>query len=216
MKPEPPIGSAIPKASAAPASGAIRSQPSSTRPRRPASLDDRRGREARDHAGEDPVADLLRDDPRGRPVADHALLRLRDPEGDEEERHADPVVETAFDVQSLPDPRRELRERDDRLAERGVGGGEDHREDERLRPRERPENGNGDDESEYERQRETDPEQARRHRDLVAERAKVDPGRVREEDERERRLGEELDGLTRSRTGRRARARRRRGAARRP
>ena len=45
------------------------------------------------------------------------------------------------------------------------------------------------------RQRQPDPEQARGHGELVAQRRERDPRRVREEDERQRRLGQQLDGL---------------------
>ena len=62
-------------------------------------------------------------------------LRLGDREHDPEQRHADPVVEAALDVQSLPDPARKPRQRHDRLAERRIGGRQDHREEECLRPR---------------------------------------------------------------------------------
>ena len=46
-----------------------------------------------------------------------------------------------------------------------------------------------------ERQRQPEAEQTSRDRDLVPERAEVDPRRVAEEDERERRLGQQLDRL---------------------
>ena len=52
------------------------------------------------------------------------------------------------------------------------------------------------DESGHERQRQADPEQAQRHRELAAQRAHVDPRGVREQDQRKRRLGEQLDRLS--------------------
>ena len=69
------------------------------------------------------------------PVPDRSLLGEGDREGDEEERDADPVVEAGLDVQALTDPYRQSLRRDDGLAERGVGRGEDDRDEERLGPR---------------------------------------------------------------------------------
>ena len=60
-----------------------------------------------------------------------------------------------------------------------------------------PEQEEPDDEPDEQRQRQADTEQARRDGDFVPERSEVDPRRVAEEDERERRLGEQLDGLAR-------------------
>ena len=55
--------------------------------------------------------------------------------------------------------------------------------------------GERDDEAGHERQRQADPEQAQRHRELAAQRAQVDPRGVCEQDQRERRFGEQLDRL---------------------
>ena len=98
--------------------------------------DDGSGRGTGDHAAEDAVADLLGDELRGVAVADRTVLRERDCERDEEERHADAVVQSALDVEALPDADGQPRRRHDRLPEGGVGGGEDDGEDERLGPRE--------------------------------------------------------------------------------
>ena len=98
--------------------------------------DDRGGRGPGDRAAERAVADLLEHELDGVPVPDRPLLRLGDRERDQEERHADPVVQPALHVEALPDAHREPLERDDGLPERGVGGREDDREDERLRPAE--------------------------------------------------------------------------------
>ena len=97
--------------------------------------DDARGGDARNHPGQDAVADLLEHQPSGGPVADRSRLGLRDRQHDPEQRHADPVVEAALDVQSLANSARQPRQRDDRLAERGVRRREDHREEQRLGPR---------------------------------------------------------------------------------
>ena len=143
MKPEPPSGVAIPYASPAPASGTIWSQPAVHEPSSGRHHDDRGGSRTADDAAQDPVPDLLRDEASGRAVADRAGLGLCHRERDEEERHADAVVQPALDVQALPDPRREPRQRHDRLAECGVGRRQHDRENERFSPRQLPENAEG-------------------------------------------------------------------------
>ena len=105
------------------------------------------------HAGQDAVADLLEHQPSRGPVADGAGLRLCDCEHDPEQRHADPVVEAALDVQSLSNAAGQSRQGDDRLAERRVRRREDHREEQRLRPHELGEDDESDEESADERQR---------------------------------------------------------------
>ena len=88
----------------------------------------------RSHPGEDAVADLLEHQPNRGSVADRSGLRLRDREHDPEQRHADPVVEAALDVQALSHSAREPRQRHDRLTERRVRRREDHREEQRFGP----------------------------------------------------------------------------------
>ena len=89
MNPEPPIGAAMPYASAAPATGPIWSQAASTvgDPRMARTTSAAAG--ARDDARDEPVPDLLGDEPNSGAVADRARLRLGDRERDEEDRHAD-------------------------------------------------------------------------------------------------------------------------------
>ena len=55
---------------------------------------------------EDAEADLLENQAERRHVADIAGLRLCDREHDEEQWHADPVVQSALDVEALADARR--------------------------------------------------------------------------------------------------------------
>ena len=98
----------------------------------------------------------------GMAVPDRTLLRQGDGERDEEERHADPVVEARLDVQALADPHRQPLRRDDGLAERRVGGGEDDRDEERLGPRESSGAAtSATSEAGEDRQRQSDPEEAR-------------------------------------------------------
>ncbi len=75
-------------------------------------------------------------------------ISLGDREHDEQERHADAVVEAALDIETLADPCRQRRLRHDGLPERGIGGGKQHREDERLRNRERAEERRGEERTE--------------------------------------------------------------------
>ena len=104
MSPEPPIGVAIPYARAAPATGPIWSQAASTSACRRAVTMTAAAIAPASAPADEPVPDLLRDEPDGGAVADRALLGLGDGEGDEEDRHADPVVQPALDVEPLADP----------------------------------------------------------------------------------------------------------------
>ena len=69
--------------------------------------DDRGGSRARDGATQHAVSDLLGHELDGVAVSDRSFLRQRDGERDEKERHADPVVEAALDVEALTDSDRE-------------------------------------------------------------------------------------------------------------
>ena len=158
--------------------------------------DDARGGDARQHPGKDAVADLLEHESSCGPVPDRPGLRLCDGEHDPEQRHADPVVQAALDVQSLSDSAWEPHQRDDRLTERCVRRREDHREEERLGPQELRKDDERKEEARHERQGQADPEQPERHRELAAKRTDVDPRSVREQDESKRRLGEQLDRLS--------------------
>ena len=103
MKPEPPSASATLYASTAAATGTTWSHGVVDEAMRPPEHDDRRGDRPGDEPADDAVADLLDDEPEGRHVAHVTGVRLRDREHDEEQRHADAVVEAALDVQPLPD-----------------------------------------------------------------------------------------------------------------
>ena len=83
---------------------------------------------------------------------------------------------------------------DDGLTERRVGRREHDREHERLEPGQRGEEQGGNHRARGDRQRQPDSEQACRQRDLTPQRSEIDPRRVREEDERQRRLGERAHG----------------------
>ena len=87
-----------------------------------------RGRDPREHASNDSVADLLEHEVRRRAVSDRAFVRLGDRDGDQEQRDADAVVEPTLDVETLADARRNPRIGDDRLPERSVRRGEHDRE----------------------------------------------------------------------------------------
>ena len=150
------------------------------------------------HTAQDSVADLLGDEPRRFAAAEGARVCLGQREGDEEQRYADPVVQAALDVQPLANAYGEAGEGDDRLPERRVRRRQDDGEEQHLGGRERPPEENetcratGND-----RERQPDAEQQRGDRHLVSERLEVDAGRVAEEDDRQGRLREQLDGLAR-------------------
>src|SRR5215208_4735650 len=96
---------------------------------------DERGGHTRNHPGQDAVTDLLQYQPNRSPIADGPRLVLRYRQDDPEQRHTNPVVEAALDVQSLSHPARKALQRDDRLTERRVRRGEDHRKEQRFGPR---------------------------------------------------------------------------------
>ena len=150
------------------------------------------GYAAGDSAAEYAVPDLLEDECDGGGAAHLARIRLRDREHDVEQRDADAVVETAFDVQALPDPGREPRLRHYGLAECGIGRCEENRKYKRFGHRQRAEQRCRDDRTQQDREREPDSEQARRNRILLAQRPQVDTRRVGEEHDGQRRLREEL------------------------
>ena len=167
MKPEPPIGSAIPNASPAPASGTICSQEPPTWACRLATTTTPAAATP-GHSGQDPVADLLEHQPNRTPVADCSRLGLRDRQHDPEHRHADPVIQAALDVQALSNSAREPHQRDDSLAEGCVGRRENHRKQQRLGPQSSGNTTRARTETGHERQRQADPEQTGRNRELPA------------------------------------------------
>ena len=155
-------------------------------------LDERRPG-ARGEAGQASVADLLDDQVKGRVAGHGRRIDLREADRDEEERHADAVVQAALDVQTLPDQRGQAWVGDDRLPERGIGAREADGEEERLRPVQAGEDPSADERARDDRQGQADAEQPQGDGVLGAERTQVDPRCIGEQDERERRLGEQLD-----------------------
>ena len=135
-------------------------------------------------ADEDSVAELLHHE-----SAEARLAGGRHRHEEEEERHRKAVVQSGFDVQGLPDLHGNARAADDDLAEPGVGGGEDGREDSRLEQRDPGEDGPGGDGAEDERQQHADAQQARRERPRVPQDADVGPAGVGEQEQHEAELG---------------------------
>src|SRR4029079_2076809 len=89
---------------------------------------DAAGGDARNNSREDAVTDLLEHQSNRSSVTERSRLGLGNREHDPEQRHTDPVVETALDVQALSHPAWEPRQRHNRLTERRVRRGENHRE----------------------------------------------------------------------------------------
>ena len=154
-----------------------------------------RAQDAGRHASDEAVADLLQHEVHGGVRRHSPLVPFGEGKRDEEERDADSVVQAALDVETLPDPRRDPLVGDDRLAERRVGAGEHDREHERLDQADAGQHADPDERAGGDRERQTDPEQPGRYRELRAQRRERDPGGVSEEDERQRRLRQQLDGL---------------------
>ena len=155
-------------------------------------LDDRCAR-AGEQPGEDAVADLLQHEMDCVVRGHLRRVRLGESDRDEEQRHADSVVQAALDVKPLADQGGEPFVGDDRLAERRVGARQADAEDQCLRPAQVRQHTDGDERAGHDRQRQAHAEEAEWEGVLHAERAQVDPRRVGEQNERERRLREELD-----------------------
>ena len=154
-----------------------------------------RAQDAGRHACDEAVADLLQHEVHRTMRRQRSLVPFGESERDEEERDADSVVEAALDVETLPDPRRDPLVGDDRLAERRVGAGEHDREHERLDQADARQHADAGERADGDRERQADPEQPGRHRELLAQGRQRDPRGVGEEDERQRRLRQQLDGL---------------------
>ena len=134
MNPEPPIASANANARSAPASG-THLEPRLVDEAPAAGVhDDRGGSRARHDSTEHAVSDLLGHELNRVAVADRSLLRESDGQRDEKERHADPVVEAALDVEALTNADGKATRRDDDLSERGIRRREDDREHQRFGP----------------------------------------------------------------------------------
>ena len=190
MKPDPCSPTAIPYASAAPATGMTCRQVAAIRSCRPAWITipaiSRPGADPGEHA-EPELLEQQR--ARAAPAGDLGL-DVGDGDGREQQRDADPVVEPALEVEPLADRLRDALVADDGLAERRVGRREHDAEDHRLPDREHAEDRGRGHGSERDRQRQADAEQPERHPDAAAQPAGVDPRGVAEQHERERSLRE--------------------------
>ena len=190
----PPRPIAIPAARTAVATVRICSQCASTgkrRASRSASAPRMPAATPRDEA----VADLLQHEVHRAMRRQGSLVPFGECKRDEEERDADSVVEAALDVEPLSDPRRDPLVGDDRLAERRVGAREHDREHERLDQADARQHADPGESAEGDRERQANPEQPGRYRELLPQGRERDPGGVSEEDERQRRLRQQLDGL---------------------
>ena len=143
-----------------------------------------------DDAAHEPPTDLVEHHVDSRAHRDRIVLGLRDREHDEEQRHADPVVEAALDVQALPDAYGQAAVRHHLLPERRVRRREDDRKHERLGPGQLRQQPDRDRHAGDDRQRQPEPEQPRGQPELTAQRTDVDPRCIREEHQRQRRLGQ--------------------------
>ena len=162
----PPRPIAIPAASAAVAAIRICRQCGSTsEPTREPERE--RAQDAGGHACDEAVADLLEHEVHRSMSRRSPLVPFGEGKRDEEKRDADSVVQTALDVQPLPDPRRDPVVGDDRLAERRVGAGKHDREHECLDQGDAGQHADPDEGAERDRQRQADPEQPGRDRELA-------------------------------------------------
>jgi hypothetical protein len=151
--------------------------------------------DSRGDAAHEPVADLLEHELDGRVVGDRPALSLGERDRDEEQRDAEPVIEAALDVQSLPDPGGDPLVGDDRLSERRVGAGEHDGKHERLGEADPGQDHGPRDHPHEDRERQADAEQPQRNGELAPQRRKRDPRRVREQHQCQGDLREPLDEL---------------------
>jgi hypothetical protein len=161
--------------------------------------DDRGDQEPGDDPSDNAVADLLEQERPGAAAARDVRFHVGHRHGGEQQRDADPVVQAALDVQSLADSWRDARLGDDCLPECSVGGRQHDRQDDGLCDGDLPEDHSRRNGAERDRQRQADTEQPQRHTDLAAKLSEIDARGVAEQDQRQRRLRQRLDGRARAR-----------------
>ena len=131
--------------------------------------------------------DCLDDHPGDMP--DGSALDLgadRQPEQQHHDRHADAVVETAFQIERFAHRRRHCRIGHDRFAERRVGRRQYRRQQGHLQNFELWEDDGGDEKAEHDRQGQTDPQQPLRESEVPFDDAEIRVGGVGEQNHRER------------------------------
>ena len=141
-----------------------RSPSSGTQPRatpRAAPAPQAAGKESSDH----PEADLLDDEPERLSLP--AALGRREGERDEQQRHAQAVVQPALDVEALADAQRHPLVGDHRGPEGRIGRRHGDRQEDGLDGREPRQDDQRDGGADRDRQRKSDAEQARRESDLL-------------------------------------------------
>ena len=109
-------------------------------------------------------------------------LDIRERDRGEQQRHADPVVQAALDVEALADPRHDARIGDDCLSERGICRRQDHADDHGLAEGQLVEDDACDECSERDGEGKADSEEASRQADAGAQRPEIDARGVAEED----------------------------------
>ena len=128
--------------------------------------DDRGDQQPGRGAGDRAVADLLEQEGRGAASIRDPGSDVGDGDGGEEQRHADPVVQAALDVQPLADSLGNARLGDDGLSQRRVGGRQHDRQDQGLGDGQLGEDHSRDGGPDGNSQRQADAEQAHRQADL--------------------------------------------------
>jgi hypothetical protein len=113
----------------------------------------------------------------------NALLGLGDGEEDDQQGHADPVIQAALDVEALADAGGEPPVADHRQPERGVGGGQDGGQSGRRPQVQLGEQGQPGQGAGHDGERQAQAQQPCRQRRLAPQRAQVDPGGVGEQDQ---------------------------------
>jgi hypothetical protein len=152
--------------------------------------DDPRDERAGEHAADRAVADLLEHELDCATPAGDVRLDIRQRDRGEQQRHADAVVQPAFDVEALADSRNDARIGDDCLSERGIRRRQDHADDHGLAEGQLIEDDGRDERSERNGERKAESEQTSGQADAGAQRPEIDPRGVAEEHESQRRLGQ--------------------------
>jgi hypothetical protein len=111
------------------------------------------------------------------------------------DRGGEAVVEATLHVETAPESRRDALVVDDLHAERSVRRRQRGPDEAGERPRQRVEHETGDHATERDRERQADPEQPHRQRQVTTQLRQIDARRIGEQHQRQRQLGEEMDGV---------------------
>jgi hypothetical protein len=120
-------------------------------------------------------------------------LTCCDGEGEHHDRGDDAVVESALDIEGASYPHGDPLVVDDLCAERRIGRSQRGADEARECPRDVVEEPGRGERADEQREWKTDPQKAHGNPDVSSERRDIHPRRIREQQQRQRQLGEEVD-----------------------